>query len=204
MLTWCYSTQHFLQQSHFSSHSYLKQKVKGREKSRVNKLSFDRVCCPSVLQLRPQLSPNCSLNIILGVEEPLLNYSSSQMKTHKQVCSFPTSHSLCMSSLTNTSPVGIFDPRCCLCNKHQRWERSQPGPVETRKSEEARWRKDRKLTQTETASVSLTVRLQHQKPSQINRYHLPHSVLSAHGGGALSHEPASTFFHFQHQNHGVE
>lgn len=45
-----------------------------------------------------------------------------------------------MLSLTNTRLLWIekkvFDPRCCLCNKHQRWERSQYGPVETREEEE--------------------------------------------------------------------
>lgn len=101
----------------------------------------------------------------------LLNYSSSQIKTYKQVCSslflsFPTSHSLYMLSLTNTwllrmkekkqkKQVGIFDPRCCLCNKHQRWERSQPGPLEMKNKWKKRrcWLKNDKQHETVTGTV---------------------------------------------------
>ena len=94
----------------------------------------------------PSHCPNYSLKFSWLASECLfwiIHLVRSRHINNSAALSFPTSHSLYMLSLTNIwllqiekKKVGIFDLRWCLCNKHQKWERCQPGFLETKKREE--------------------------------------------------------------------
>lgn len=108
-------------------------------------------CFPVIKPSHHRHHPNqlffYSFHIILGCQgglcwiiHPVRSRHINKSAALSLSLSFPTSHFLCMLSLANTWLLRIekkiiFDPGCCLCNKHQRWERSQSGPVETRKRE---------------------------------------------------------------------